>query len=217
MYDLEDTIRDRRSTRLFLPDKPVPKELLIEALELAVRAPSNSNIQPWRVVFNAGAARDRLVEALLEEATKGEPQVPPLPDEFRHFRSDLGAILYGTMGVPRHDVEARRIAVLRNWEFFRAPVGAIVCMHRDLDYVDALGVGMFLQTFLLGLTARGLGSCVQVSIAGYPDVIREQLGIAEDMRILCGVSIGYPDPEFPANSLEVPRSPLEDNVRFVDG
>ncbi|MCW2589515.1 MAG: oxidoreductase [Mycobacterium sp.] len=216
MYDLEEAIRTRRSTRLFLRDKPVPKELVIEALELAVRAPSNSNIQPWRVVFNSGPARDRLVEALLEEAEKGEPQVPPLPDEFAHFRRDLGAILYGTMGVQRHDAAARRIAVLRNWEFFGAPLGAIVCMHRDLEYVDALGVGMFLQTFMLALTARGIGSCVQVSIAGYPDVIREQLDIGEDMRILCGVSIGYADPDFPANALDVPRSPLEDNVVFVE-
>ncbi|MDT5179336.1 MAG: hypothetical protein QOJ95_3534 [Mycobacterium sp.] len=216
MYDLEETILARRSTRLFLRDKPVPKDLVLEALELAVRAPSNSNIQPWRVVFNSGPARDRLVEALLKEAEKGDPKVPVLPAEFDHFRRDLGAIVYGTMGVPRHDKEARRVAVLRNWEFFRAPLGAVVCMHRDLDYVDALGVGMFLQTFLLALTARGVGSCVQVSIAGYPEVIREQLGIAEDMRILCGVSIGYADPDFPAHTLAVPRSPLEQNITFLE-
>jgi nitroreductase len=216
MYDLEHAILTRRSTRLFLRDKPVPKKLVVEALELAVRAPSNSNIQPWRVVFNSGPARDRLVEALLEEAGKGEPKVPQLPEEFNHFRRDLGAVLYGTMGVPRHDKEARRIAVLRNWEFFRAPLGAVVCMHRDLDYVDALGVGMFLQTFMLALNARGIGTCVQVSIAGYPEIIREQLGIGEDMRILCGVSIGYADPDFPANSLDVPRSPLEENITFLE-
>ena len=76
MHDLEEAILARHSTRLFLPDKPVPRELVIEALELAVRAPSNSNIQPWRLVFNSGPARDRLVKALLEEADKGEPQVP---------------------------------------------------------------------------------------------------------------------------------------------
>jgi nitroreductase len=216
MYDLEDAIRSRRSTRLFLRDRPVPRDLVVEALELATRAPSNSNIQPWQLVFNSGAARDRLVEALLAAAERGEPKVPPLPQEFHHFRSDLGALVYGSMGVPRHDPEARRVAVMRNWEFFRAPLGAIVCMHRDLDYVDAIGVGMFLQTFLLALTARGVGSCVQVSIAGYPDVIRTQLGISEDMRILCGISIGYPDPEFGANFLHVPRNPLSDNVRFVD-
>ncbi|TPG35217.1 nitroreductase [Mycolicibacterium hodleri] len=217
MYDLEDAVLSRRSTRLFLRDKPVPQDVVTEALELAVRAPSNSNIQPWRVVFASGPARGRLVEALLEEADKGDPQVPPLPAEFAHFRRDLGATLYGSMGVARHDAEARRIAVRRNWEFFRAPLAAVVCMHRDLGYADALGVGMFLQTFMLALTARGVGSCVQVSIAGYPDVIREQLGVAEDMRILCGVSIGYPDRDFPANSLDVPRSPLADNVTFLDG
>jgi nitroreductase len=216
MHDLEEVILARHSTRLFLRDKPVPRELVIEALELAIRAPSNSNIQPWRLVFNSGPARDRLVNALLEAAQKGEPQVPSLPEEFHHFRSNLGALVYGSMGVPRHDADARRVAVLRNWEFFRAPLGAIVCMHRDLDYVDALGVGMFLQTFMLALTARGIGSCVQVSIAGYPDVIREQLGVAEDLRILCGLSIGYPDPDFPGNSLHTPRSSLEHNMVFVD-
>jgi nitroreductase len=216
MYDLDETILARHSTRLFLRDKPAPRELVIEALDLAIRAPSNSNIQPWRLVFNSGPARDRLVKALLEEAEKGEPRVPSLPEVFHHFRSDLGALVYGSMGVPRHDTEARRVAVLRNWEFFRAPLGAIVCMHRDLDYVDALGVGMFLQTFMLALTARGIGSCVQVSIAGYPDVIREQLGVVEDLRILCGLSIGYPDPDFPGNNLHTPRSPLEHNMVFVD-
>jgi nitroreductase len=216
MYDLEEAIGARRSTRLFLRDQPVPRELVTEALALAVRAPSNSNIQPWRAVLASGPARDRLVEALLVEADTGAPKVPPLPDEFHHFRSDLGALVYGTMGVPRHDEEARRIAVRRNWEFFRAPLAGVVCMHRDLDYVDAIGVGMFLQTFLLALTARGLGSCVQVSIAGYPDTVREQLGIGENMRILCGLAIGYPDPEFPANFLAVPRNPLEHNVVFVE-
>jgi nitroreductase len=216
MYDLEETIAARHSTRLFLRDKPVPEELVTEALELAVRAPSNSNVQPWRLVLVSGPARDRLVEALLEEAGKGAPQVPELPAAFVHHRRDLGTLVYGSMGIARHDAEARRIAVLRNWEFFRAPLAAIVCMHRDLDYVDGLGVGMFLQTFLLALTARGLGTCVQVSIAGYPETVREHLGISDDLRILCGVAIGYPDPDFPANSIHVPRNALADNVVRLD-
>jgi nitroreductase len=215
MHDLEAAILQRHSTRLFLRDRPVSMELVTEALELAMRAPSNSNIQPWRVVFASGPARDRLVEALLEEADAGPPRVPPLPTEFDHFRRDLGALLYGTMGVPRDDPEARRIAVRRNWEFFRAPLAGVVCMHRDLDYVDAVGVGMFLQTLLLALTARGLGSCVQVSIAGYPDTLRGELGIAEDMRVLCGLAIGHPDPGFGANALNVPRNPLGENVTFL--
>ena len=120
------------------------------------------------------------------------------------------------MGIVRDDAEARRIAVLRNWEFFGAPLAGIVCMHRDLDFVDAMGVGMFLQTLLLSLTARGLGTCVQVSIAGYPEIVREQLNIGEDMRVLCGLAIGYPDPAFSGNSLWVPRNPVESNVVVVD-
>lgn len=215
MYDLEEAIAQRRSTRLFLPDKPVPTELLTESLELAIRAPSNSNIQPWHVVVASGDARDRLAEALLEQADTAAPNVPPLPESFARRRQELGALLYGTMGVARDDREARRRAVLRNWEFFRAPVAAIVCMHRDLDYVDALGVGMFLQTFLLALTARGLGSCAQVSVAGYPETLRTELAIGEEYRILCGVAIGYPDPAFAANRLDVPRNALGQNIRFV--
>lgn len=215
VYDLEDAITDRRSSRLFLRDKPVPQELIEEALALAVRAPSNSNIQPWQVVFASGPARDRLVEALLQEAQASAPNVPKLPQHFEHHRRDLGGLVYGSMGIARDDAEARRRAVLRNWEFFRAPLAGIVCMHHELGYVDSMGVGMFLQTLLLALTARGLGTCVQVSIAGYPDIVREQLGIGDDMRVLCGLAIGYPDPEFPANGLRVGRNPLAENVRFV--
>jgi nitroreductase len=216
MYDLEQAINDRRSTRMFLPDKPVPAELVREALTLAMRAPSNSNIQPWHVVLASGPARDRLVTALLKEAQAAPPKVPLLPEAFAHMRRDLGALVYGSMGIAREDSAARQAAVLRNWEFFSAPLAGIVCMHRDLDYVDAMGVGMFLQTLLLALTARGLGTCVQVSIAGYPEIVREQLDIGEDMRILCGLAIGYPDPTFPGNSLWVPRNPTDRNVVLVD-
>lgn len=216
MSDLEEAINQRHSTRLFLRDKPVPRPLVEEALKLAVRAPSNSNVQPWHVVFASGPARDRLVKALLQEAESKPPRVPPLPESFAHMRHDLGALVYGSMGIARHDAEARRIARLRNWEFFRAPLAGIVCMHRDLDYVDSLGVGMFLQTLMLALTARGVDTCVQVSIAGYPDIIRERLAIPEEMRILCGVAIGYSAPDFPANALRVPRNSLEQNVTFQE-
>jgi nitroreductase len=201
---------------MFFSDKPVPTDLVREALDLAMRAPSNSNIQPWHLVLASGPARDRLVDALCKEANAAPPKVPVLPEAFAHLRRDLGALVYGSMGIDRDDTEARRIAVLRNWEFFRAPLAGIVCMHRDLGNVDAMGVGMFVQTLLLALTARGLGTCVQVSIAGYPEIVREQLNIADDMRILCGLAIGYPDPAFPGNNLWVPRNPVESNVIFID-
>ena len=216
MYDLDQVISERRSTRMFLPQKPVPRELVDEALALAMRAPSNSNIQPWHMVFASGAARDRLVAALLREARSKPPKIPALPEAFAHFRRESGALVYGSMGIAREDTEGRRVAVLRNWEFFRAPLAGIVCIHRDLGPPDTLGVGMFLQTLLLALTARGLGTCVQVSIAGYPEVVHEQLDIPAEYTILCGLAVVYPDPDFPANNIRTPRSPIDENVVFLD-
>ncbi len=215
MYDLDETIRQRHSTRMFLPD-PVPRRLVRESLELAMRAPSNSNVQPWHVVFTSGAARDRLVAGMLEKARSEPPRVPQLPVGFAHLRRELGAHVYDAMSIARDDSEARRVAVLRNWEFFRAPLGGVVSMHEDFGLVDSMGVGMFLQTLLLALTARGLGTCVQVSIAGYPEVVREQLGIAPEMTILCGVAVGYSDPAFPGNSLRVGRETVAKHVVFLD-
>jgi nitroreductase len=210
----DQTILERHSTRLFL-SQPVPRGLVDEALALAVHAPSNSNIQPWHLVLASGPRRDRLVKALLEEAERRPPNIPPLPESFKHFRSELGAQVYGAMGITLEDKAGHTAAVLRNWEFFRAPLAVVVCMHEDLGPADALSVGMFLQTLLLALTARGLGSCVEVSIAGYPEIVRAQLSIPEELSILCGVAVGYPDPDFAANKLHVGREVLERNVVFL--
>jgi len=192
MLDLDLAIRERHSTRMFLPNQPVPRQLVDEALALAQCAPSNSNIQPWHVVFASGPSRDRLVAALLEEARRRPPNIPPLPESFQHYRRELGAQVYGAMGIAREDTAGHMAAVLRNWEFFRAPLAGIVCMHRDL------------------------GTCIEVSIAGYPEIVRGQLAIPAELSILCGLAIGYPDPDFAANKLHVNREPVGKNVVFLD-
>src|SRR5262249_44021981 len=111
MFDLEQIIMERHSTRLFL-SKPVPRKLVDEALALAVHAPSNSNIQPWRVVFASGPARDRLVAALLEGAHRGPPNIPPLPESFQHFRKELGVAVYGAVGITGEDTAGRHAALV---------------------------------------------------------------------------------------------------------
>jgi nitroreductase len=204
MLDLDQAIRERHSRRLFLPQL-VPRELVNEALALAQYAPSNSNIQPWHMVFAFGASRDRRVAALIDEAQRRPPNIPPLPASFQHFRSELGAQVYAAMGISREDTARHAAAVLRNWEFFRAPVAGIVCMHRDLGPADALSVGMFLQTLLLALTERGLGSCVEVSISGYPEIVRAQLAIPTELSVLCGLAIG-PIQNFPQINYTSPAS-----------
>jgi nitroreductase len=215
MYDLEQSIRGRHSTRKFLPTA-VSRSLIDEALALAQSAPSNSNIQPWRVVIASGAARDRLKNALLDVAGRETPSIPALPEAFQHYRRELGVQVYGSMGIAREDKASRSAAVLRNFEFFGAPLVAMVCMHRNLGRADSLSVGMYLQTLILALTARGVDTCVEVSLTGYPDVVHRELSISAELLILCGLAIGYADPEFPTNQLDIGRDPVEKNVVFLE-
>ncbi|TAM09170.1 MAG: nitroreductase [Nevskiaceae bacterium] len=216
MADLCEVVRTRRSIRLYHTDRPVPREPVIEALELAMRAPSSANGQPWHLVLVSGAARQRLVENLLEAARTRRPEIPPCPAALQDDHFALGAQVYGSFGVAREDHEARRKAQLFGWQFYGAPLGGIVCMRRELRHIDSIGVGAFLQTFLLALTERGLGTCVEMLIAGFPDVIRRTLKIADEYEILCGVAIGYPVVELPANNLHIPRHSLDRNVVFID-
>jgi nitroreductase len=168
------------------------------------------------MVFASGPPRNRLVAALLSEVRRGPPKIPPLPESFQHYRRELGAQVYGAMGIALEDTAKHAAAVLRNWEFFGAPLVGIVCMHRDLGPADALSVGMYLQTLLLALTERGLGTCVEASITGYPEIVRAQLAIPAELSILCGLVVGYPDPDFPANLLHISRRSVEKNVVFLD-
>lgn len=110
METLDQVILKRHSTRVFL-SKPVPRTLVDEALELAQHAPSSSNIQPWRMVFVSGPALERLKSALVAQARRRKPNIPPLPESFHHFRSELGAEICGKgLGIARSDFEARAAA-----------------------------------------------------------------------------------------------------------
>ena len=149
VHDFEQLVRERNSTRQFL-DKPVPQSLLDESLALAQLAPSNSNVQPWHLILATDARRDRLTQALLDVASVSVPNIPPLPDRFKHFRSELGRELYGkSMGIAHDDMAGRAAAVLHNYDFFGAPLVGVVCMHHELGPPDSLSVGMYLQTLLL--------------------------------------------------------------------
>jgi nitroreductase len=127
----------------------------------------------------------------------------------------LGAEVYGSMGITIADTARHAVAVMRNSDFFGAPFAGIVC-HRVFGPADAVSVGIYLQTLVLALTARGLGTCVEVSVAGYPDVVRTELEIPPEPTIICGLAVGYSDPDFPANKLHIGRDPVAKHVVFLD-
>ncbi|KAI0204934.1 Nitroreductase-like protein [Astrocystis sublimbata] len=209
---LDEAIITRHSTRLYLP-KPVPRSLLERALALAAHAPSNTNSQAWRLFMVTGSALERLKSGLVSAASEEQrvAQTPVLPEEFKQHRSALGRQVYGEgWKIPRED------AVLRNYDFFGAPVGVIVCMSAELVGQAAFSVGMYLQTFLLALTERGVGSCVEISVTGYPDVVRREVGIPDSLSILVGVAVGYEDAEAGVNRIKIDRDGVDKTTVWVD-
>ena len=218
MYDLDQTIRERRSVRGFLP-KPVPRDVLEEVLALAQHAPSNCNVQPWRVYIASGNTLEKLRSALLQEVTTGASPVMVAPiDEFlgvyREKQVACAVELYGKMGIERDDRVGRMNASLRNFQFFDAPHVAYICMAKSFGIGVALDVGMYVQTLMLAMQSRGIGSCAQASLRAYPELVGEHLSIPDDERILCGLSFGYEDPTVPANQTRQPRDPISSNVVF---
>lgn len=167
----------RHSTRSFLPD-PVNRSDLEDILSVAQHTPSNSNLQPWRLKIITGNALERLKTVLTKAVSSGEkPTTEPIPENYRHYRSALGKQLYGPEGydIPRSDTERMKNAQMRNYAFFDAPCAMIICMDRNLAQVDALSVGMYVQTLCLLLAERGIGTCVEASVAGYPKVSHDSL------------------------------------------
>ena len=218
MHDLDETIRQRRSVRGFLP-KPVPRETIEELLRLAQHAPSNCNVQPWRVYIASGEVQMKLRAALVSavvsgESSEGMAQVDEFRGGYREKQVACAVELYGKMGVERGDKQGRLTAMLRNFEFFDAPHVAYICMAKDFGIGVALDVGMYVQTLMLAMQSRGIGSCAQAALRAYPELVAEHLGIPDDEQILCGLSFGYEDESVAANRTRQPRDPIANNVAF---
>lgn len=218
MPSFDEVVLARRSVRAFLPTA-VPQATLEECLSLAQHAPSNCNVQPWRVFVASGEACARVRAALLEAFAAGatpkdEDFIDTFPGEYRTKQVACAVEMYGKMGVARGDADGRLRAHRRNFELFDAPHVAVVCMERHFGVGVALDVGTWLQTFMLALTARGIGSCAQASVRLYSDALRAALGIPEGLRVLCAVSFGYERREAPVNATRQPRDPLSGNVVF---
>lgn len=218
--DLFDAIATRRSVRGFRPD-PVPRETLERLFAAAQQAPSWCNIQPWRVWVATGAGRDRLIAAMQEEFVSGTPapDVPfpaDYPPPYDRHRKECGKALYEAMGVARGDSAGRLDAWRRNFLAFDAPVVALCGIDRRFGLYAALDVGCWLQTLLLAATAEGLATCAQAALATYPGAVRRVLDVPEDVALLFGIAIGVEDAAVAANACRTTRSPVGDNVVFVD-
>lgn len=216
---LEAWLLARHSCRAFLPD-PVPRDTIERILNLAQRTASWCNCQPWQVAITEGAGTRRLADALQRRAehTGFTPDFP-FPREYRGDylarRRESGFQLYGAVGVARGDREAYRRQEMRNFALFDAPHVAIVTTDEALGEYGAMDCGGYVANFLLAAQANGVATVAQASLAMYPEVLREVLGIAPDRRVVCGISFGYADAAHPANSYRTRRAELPETVSWI--
>jgi nitroreductase len=213
-------ITSRRSIRGFL-GTPVPLDTVRHLLEVASRAPSGSNIQPWKAHVVTGAALKRLTDALSAAHFGGAPE----SREYEYYpvnwrspylerRRKVGWQLYDLTGVGRGDREAALRQRGKNYVFFGAPVGLLFAIDRDMEQGSWLDFGMFLQNIMVAARGHGLDTCPQAAIANYPHIVRGQLGIPDSEMIVCGMALGHADPAEPANALVSEREPVDDFTSF---
>jgi len=218
---LDDLMNDRRSIRGFRPD-PVPQPLLDHIFATAQQAPSNCNVQPWVVHVVSGAAAENLRSVLHATAASGEALTPDFPltggyeGAYRTRQIDAAKALFAATGVQREDIEARRDSFLRNFRFFDAPHAAFLFMPEWAGWREAADCGMYAQSLMLALTAHGLGSCAQGALSHHAALVRRELGVSEDLRLMFGIAFVYEDPAHPANAARTVRAPLAETTPFHD-
>jgi nitroreductase len=219
---IDQLVRTRRSIRRFT-DRPVSKRLLIEILDIAGSAPSNSNMQPWRVYLVGGAAKNKLAQALSEAHQKSpadhQPErpmyAPNLPVPYSDRLHLFGRVFYGALGIDRTDMEARGRQTARNLIFFDAPIAAFFTVDRRLEAGSWFDCGLLAQTFMLAAKARGLDTCPQIFLTKYHSVVRQHLPIDDSQIMLCGMSIGYADTSSVEYTISMPRIPVDEFVSIV--
>lgn len=209
---VHDAIRSRASTRAFLP-RPVERAALERILEVARHAPSGSNIQPWRVHAVAGGARDALCAEVVA-AARGDRTQWPYPYNYYpvHWREPYlarrracGWGLYGTLGIARGDRAAGEAQELRNYELFGAPVGLYFFVDADLEIGSWFDYGMFVQSIMLAARGEGLASCPQAAWAPFHSIVRRHVGAADSQVLICGLALGYADPDAVVNGFHPQR------------
>ncbi len=220
---VDDAIISRRSVRAFL-STPVSDEAVREILSAAARAPSGTNMQPWRVHVLTGGAKEALSTAVLKAHDdpnyNGKRAYKYYPDEFPEpylaRRRKVGWDLYNVLGIGREDKDKMHAQLGRNYTFFDAPVGLMFTLDSRLEMGSWLDYGMFMENIMIAARGRGLDTCPQAAFANFQNVIKSQLDIPDIETVICGMAIGHADPDAIENSLVTDRAELEDFATFHD-
>lgn len=150
---VDEVLTTTRSVRKRLDfDKPVPRDVLMECLELALQAPTGSNSQGWQWVFVEDAATKKAIADVYLTNARAYLSAPA-PE------------------YPEGDTRSERMGKVRSSATYlaehmhEAPVLMIPCIQGREDQTPLGGVSFWASlfpavwSFCLALRSRGLGSC----------------------------------------------------------
>ncbi|MGG7607156.1 nitroreductase [Massilia sp. BKSP1R2A-1] len=222
---VDAAITSRRSIRAFL-DREVAREDIERILDVAARAPSGTNTQPWKVYVLTGKARERLVDAI-GQVNADPQQAKEHTEEYAYYprewispyvdrRRKVGWDLYSLLGLTRDNKAGMAAQHARNYRFFDAPVGLIFTIDRIMEQGSWLDYGMFLQNIMVAARARGLDTCPQAAFTQYHRVIAEELQLPANEMVVCGMALGWADPQRIENTLVTEREAAQGFARFLE-
>ncbi len=222
---VDEVMLARRSVRGFLPT-PVPRTIIEDILKVSAKAPSGSNIQPWKVYVVTGKRKEQITEAVLDVFNDPEKNVLHRPEyiyypknwtePFLARRRKVGYDLYALAGIARGEHQKMHQFHGKNYEFFGAPVALMLTIPRVMEQGSWLDYGMFVQNVLLAATARGLASCPQAAFISYHQIVTDILEIPADEQFVMAISLGYEDTAETVNQLVTERAEVKDFVKFCD-
>jgi len=224
-----DAINSRMSIRAFTP-QTVARELITELLQLASRAPSGTNTQPWKVYVLQGQSRDTLVDKVCaaHDALRANPALSAeYREEYDYYpekwvspyidrRRENGWGLYGLLGIGKADKDKMHLQHQRNFRFFDAPVGLMFTVDHVMGRGSLVDYGMFLQNLMLAARAHGLHTCPQAAWNHFGKIILPHIGAGPDEMLVCGMALGYADESEVVNTFHTPRVPVDEFTHWLD-
>jgi nitroreductase len=225
---VDEAILARMSTRAFTQEKP-SHELIEQILRVASRAPSGTNMQPWKVYVLEGQVRDDVCDKVcavyeaisLNPALSSEYQEPYnyYPEKwfspYIDRRRENGWSLYGLLGIERGDKDKMFLQHQKNFKFFGAPVGLFFAIDKNLGLGSILDYGMFLQNIMISAQSHGLATCPQAAWNKFGKIINPLIGVGENEMLVCGMALGYADKTSNINSFYTPRVSVQEFVNWV--
>jgi nitroreductase len=219
--ELLEGITQRRSCRAFKPD-PIPRDVIEKILEVASRSPSATNTQPWEVAVVSGE-KAKLLSSIIHKIAESDASpradlslTQVWPAELDKRLREHTARRFKVLGIERENENQRKELRLSNFKFYGAPCAIFIFMDKSILPQSLFDIGLFSQNLILAAQAFGLESCLQLSIATYPDAVKDFLGIPKTRALVIGISLGYPDQSAIINSYLSTRISLDDFVQWYD-